>query len=68
MSARHADLRDAVFGENSLGELRARLVFTPRSELGLTEPIDPHAVTSDMNRNLVSRKRGARVVVIGVRR
>jgi hypothetical protein len=56
VSARRADLRDAVFGENSLRELRARLVFAPRPELGLTEPIDPHAVTSDMNRNLVSRK------------
>ena len=56
MSARRADLRDAVFGENSFRELRARLVFTPRSQLGLTEPIDPHVVTSDMNRNWVSRK------------
>jgi len=56
MSARRADLRDAVFGENSLRELRARLVLPPRPELGLTEPIDPHAVTSDTVLTCISRK------------
>ena len=56
MSARRADLRHAVFCENALRELRARLVFAPRPELDPTEPIDPDAATTDMKRISISRK------------